>query len=543
MIVSCQDQDNEAPLTLQHGEMLNELHENHVGEIAFMETFIPFSDFSEADFQSSITMTGDSELSMRMFLKHTLTHYMSALAPDLPVNELCNKGNFQFRFLVDGKEVYVEELNTGAGGCQNKNSMTVYGVPLIDKEEPDHWGRFMWMRFFHRGGGKEALSEGNHQLTVEVRPYVALEKLRVGTVIAKGTVEVTPSEVEVDPASMAIQAIQPTDQWTISTQAYDTTLIQQLNAKIAQNYFKQVTSIAVVKDGELLIEEYFNEANRKTLHDPRSVGKTMASSMMGIAIGEGHIKNEGVTLDQFYDLSKYQNDSKAKRKITLKSLLTMSSGVDGTDNDPNSPGNEEFMYPTDDWVKFALDLKMDSNKTMEESWDYFTAGVVVLGDILHREVPGGLVKYADQKLLSPLGIQQYKWQFTPTNVPNTAGGFQLETLGFARWGQTYLDGGKHKGKQVIPANWVEQTLTKQVPIPGRDKEYYGYLFFNKIYQVGDQSYETFYMSGNGGNKVMVFKDHGLVIILTATAYGQPYMHVQGDEMVEKYLLPAVLGEQ
>ena len=206
---------------------------------------------------------------------------------------------------------------------------------------------------------------------------------------------------------------------------------------------------------------------------------------------------------------------------------------------PDSPGNEENMYPTSDWVEFALDLPMDDNKTLGKNWDYFTAGAVVLGDILNKTVPGGLDKYADKKLFKPLGINQYKWQYTPTNVPNTAGGFQMNSLDNARWGQLYLDNGRFNEKQIIPESWVQSSFTKYVTIPNKSNEYYGYLLWNKTYSVNDQQIESYYASGNGGNKIMIFKEIGVVIVITATAYNQAYAHFQADEIIEKYLLPAI----
>jgi hypothetical protein len=50
-----------------------------------------------------------------------------------------------------------------------------------------------------------------------------------------------------------------------------------------------------------------------------------------------------------------------------------------------------------------------------------------------------------------------------------------------------------------------------------------------------------YCTGNGGNKIFVFDDRDLVIVVTASAYGQRYMHSQVDEMMAKYILPAVAG--
>jgi CubicO group peptidase (beta-lactamase class C family) len=220
----------------------------------------------------------------------------------------------------------------------------------------------------------------------------------------------------------------------------------------------------------------------------------------------------------------------------------MSSIFDADDNKSDSPGNEENMYPTDDWVKFTLDLKTDSSKAACKQWNYFTAGVVVLGDILNKSVPGGLDKYSAEKLFKPLGISNYRWQYTPQNVPNTAGGLQMRSLDYAKFGQLYKNGGLWNGKQVLPQSWVKESFAKHLTLP-KDvvgEGFYGYLFWNKSYTVNNKAYETYYCSGNGGNKIFAFTDQPLVIIITAEAYNTPYAHPQVDKMMQDYILPAVL---
>ncbi|MFK5893551.1 MAG: serine hydrolase [Pseudomonadota bacterium] len=539
ILASCSEEDS-TPLSLNEGKFTNELHENNVGKIAFMNDWIAFDDFKQKDFPSQVSLNNTTDFAFRIFLGKTLTYYLNQLEPQLSTRELCDNGNFQLTFYVDNKQVYQYNLQTGAGSCDYKNSAMVYGIPLVNKNNPDHWGRFMWLKFMKKGGGQEALAGDSHQFKVEVRPYIEHEQFKVGDIIAVGKVNLVMVEKQVGQAQKAIQSIAATNKWQLSNASYDNELIKQLNKKIAQNYFKNITSITVIKQGELLIEEYFNGVSRNSLHDMRSVGKTLASTIMGIAIKEGYIKDENQILKDFYDLTAFKNHSKSKEQVTLKSLLTMSSGFDASDMNPDSAGNEENMYPTSDWVKFALDLPMDKNKIIDKNWDYFTAGAVVLGDILNKSVPDGLDKYADIKLFKPLGINQYKWQYTPTHVPNTAGGFQMSTLDNALWGQLYLDNGAYNGQQIIPKSWVKKSLTKHIAIPNRDNEYYGYLLWNKTYSVNDQQIESYYASGNGGNKIMIFKDLGVVIVITATAYNQAYAHFQSDEIIEKFLLPAIL---
>jgi len=91
---------------------------------------------------------------------------------------------------------------------------------------------------------------------------------------------------------------------------------------------------------------------------------------------------------------------------------------------------------------------------------------------------------------------------------------------------------------VLPAAWVRESLTPRVEAV--DGNRYGYLFWHKDYEMDGRRYPVTYASGNGGNKIFVFDDQPLVIVITASAYGRPYMHSQVDELMQEWLLPAVL---
>ncbi len=325
----------------------------------------------------------------------------------------------------------------------------------------------------------------------------------------------------------------------VSKNAYDKELIHQLRDSIEANVYKRLNSIVVLKQGELLMEEYYNGTKRRQVHDVRSVGKTFASAVLGIALDEGHIRSVDQSIAEFYDLKAYQNNHPLKERITLRHLLTMSSNFDGNDNDYDSPGNEENMYPQENWVEWTLNLPIDTTRAAGMEWNYFTAGVVILGDILDKTVPGGLEEYADQKLFQPIGIDRYFWPYTPQQVPNTAGGIRLTPIGFAKFGQLYLQNGNWKGSQVLPESWVKASHTAHIETkfpPNR----YGFLWWIKDYVVDGQSYPTEYCTGNGGNKIFVFKEQELVVVVTASAYGRRYMHRQVDEIMERYVLPAVV---
>lgn len=464
------------------------------------------------------------------------------LAPELSAEEANKNGNYQFTFYVDGSVVYTENLNQSAGLSTEKSSQKVLMKPFFSEANEDSWGRFLWMRFMHFGG-ELALTEGAHTLNIEIRPYVKTADIKIGHLIAAGEVSVQVIKPKATEQQITIQPIQATHDWVISKDSYNKDLIRAMNKKIAEKDFKDISSVVVIKDGALLLEEYFNGSERASLHDPRSVGKSFASTMLGIAIQEGFIQSETQSLSEFYPLKNYQNYSAQKANISLKDLMTMTSGFAGNDSDSASQGNEENMYPTPDWVKFTLDLPMQKPTSPAKEWSYFTAGVVVLGDILQKTVPQGLEAYADKKLFAPLGISQYEWQYTPQKVANTAGGIRLRALDFAKYGQLYKNGGSWGKQQIIPANWVKASLAKQVArTEQKDGGHYGYLFWNDSIESGQQSYEVAYASGNGGNKIFIFKDIPLVIVITAKAYNKAYGHPQVAQMISDYLLPAILTQ-
>lgn len=526
----------QTPDLVKSDRIVSPLHIENIGKIVFTGTGKTIQDIKRSDFLTDFKFKDKEDLNIHVFLGNSLTNYLHMLAPQLSADELTKSGNYQFTFFVDQKMTYVENLHVGAGNLKSKNQKTTFRVPLISTTNEDSWGKFLWNRFLMHGG-QEAFTSGEHQLKIEIRPYIKLDSLLVGNKIAEGELKIRVPKIKINEKLVRIQAIKPAQDWQISSTSIDTAKIEELNKKIVTQAYKDITSIVVLKNGELLIEEYFNGTNRNSLHDMRSVGKSFASTMMGMAIQEGYLKSEMQLLNEFYNLKSFQNYTPEKEQITLKDLLTMSSSFDGNDMDAGSPGNEENMYPTKNWVNFTLDLPIDQKKARAKTWDYFTAGVIILGDIIDQSVPSGLEKYADIHLFHPLGITHYKWQFTPQKVASTAGGLQLRSLDFAKYGQLYKNQGNWKGKQLLTQEWVAKSLFRQIAIS--ENEYYGYLFWNKTYSVDHKDYEVYYSSGNGGNKIFIFKDQPFVIVITSTAYNKPYGHTQVDKIMQDYLIPAL----
>lgn len=280
--------------------------------------------------------------------------------------------------------------------------------------------------------------------------------------------------------------------------------------------YGEITSVVVSRRGEVILEQYV-DGDASTLRNTRSCTKTVAGMLLGIAIERGLVGG-GVeaTLRQLLD-----GLPADKRAITLEQLLTMSSCLDCDDWDDASPGNEETMYPREDWVGFALGLPLRSERT----FSYCTAGVVTLGVALERAVGGSLPDFARTELFDPLGVERAEWQQTPLGQTSTAGGLLLTSRSLLALGELYLRG----GDGIVPRAWVDASTRPHARIDGETE--YGYLWWLKTY-AGARS---FFMTGMGGNRVHVFPQLDLVAVITSANFARRDAHALSDRLVVELL--------
>ena len=293
--------------------------------------------------------------------------------------------------------------------------------------------------------------------------------------------------------------------------------------------FGGVTSVIASRHGQL-VHEWYAEGDPELLHDTRSVTKTVAGMLIGIAVDRGDISNVDAPLLCFFDdLAPFEHEGPAKRSITLRDILTMSSVLDCDDNDPASPGNEEVMYETPDWLRFALDVPTRDTADGNQ-FRYCTAGVTALAGVLERATGRRVEEFASAHLFAPLGIHDVAWFRTPTGLVQTGGGLRLRSRDLLALGQCYLDRGMFDGTQVVSTEWVDASLHPQVSVD--DLTSYGYLWW-----IRDMPTRAALMQGNGGSKVAVLPDLDAVAVITATNYSTPGMHQLTDDILANHLIP------
>ena len=312
--------------------------------------------------------------------------------------------------------------------------------------------------------------------------------------------------------------------------------LSTLETAIRDERFHRLTSVVVAQRGAMTYEGYFDGGGAEARRNTRSVTKTVAGMLIGMAIDRGAITGVDAPLLSFFgDLEPMANDSAAKRGVTLHDILTMSSDLDCDDGDPSSPGNEEGMYESPDWLRFALDLP--AREDGDGSFRYCTAGVTTLAGVLERATGERLDAYADEHLFAPLGITDASWFRSPTGLVQTGGGLELRSRDLLALGQLYLDGGAIRGRQVVPEDWVRTSLHPHLAVDSDTA--YGYLWWLRRLRIGARTLAAPMMQGNGGSKVVILLDLGAVVVITSTNYSTPGMHEQTDRILIDHVLPAI----
>ncbi len=382
-------------------------------------------------------------------------------------------------------------------------------------------------------------------------PKLSKALLRFAFLVAFVVLNFSPAKASQGKASQALAApAQADDGLAVTSPAkagLDGESLQRLAAAAEGDEFKRLTSVLLAVDGKLLFERYFADANTETFHDVRSVTKTVTSILIGIAIDRNLLGGLDAKVFDFFPEHKVVHPDPRKRDITVEDLLTMSSLLECDDNNRYSRGNEERMYLIEDWVGFFLDLPIKGfppwvtppdKSSFGRTFSYCTAGVTTLGAVLEKATGRQVEDFAREVLFEPLGIDEVRWPLSPLGLAQTGGGARMTSRDFLKLGLLYLQKGDWDGRQVISKAWVETSTAAHVHAGGDN--FYGYLWWRRDYAVGERTFPTYFMSGNGGNKVMVVPSERLVAVITSTFYNSRGMHEQSERVLTDYLLASLV---
>ena len=295
----------------------------------------------------------------------------------------------------------------------------------------------------------------------------------------------------------------------------------------------QLHSIMIVKNGEVLLERWFNGESAEKPHLMHSVSKTFTATAIGLAISEGKLNLTDKVVSFFPDQLPTE-PSENLNAMTIRDLLTMTCGHD---TEPNAKNTDSL-----DWVKGFLAWPVKHKPG--EYYLYNSVGTYMLSAIVQKVTGEKLLDYLDTRLFQPLHIVKPEWEESPQGINCGGWGLKLKTEDMAKMGQLFLQEGKWNGKQIVPADWLKEMSKYQVPsAPSgtrfEDLEKAGLNKDNNEwvqgygYQMWICRHNAYRADGFAGQYIMVFPDRDAVLVLTtSSSLYQPYI-----DIIWEYLLP------
>ena len=316
---------------------------------------------------------------------------------------------------------------------------------------------------------------------------------------------------------------------------------EAMSAEIRSGQLGRIEAVVVEQSGSVVHEAYFRESNAGSRIDVRSVGKSLTALAVGTAIDDGRLESVNVPVwNYLIGDEPVEHDGPAKREITVDDLLSMSSTLECNDWVSRSQGNEERMYRTDVWRDFALNLPVDPDyRELPNGYgrfSYCTAGVFLLGQVVEKATGQRFDSYVQTRLFDPLDIAGADWRRSSSGEIQSGGQLGIRPADLARIGRMVLNGGTFGDRRILSADWLRTMLTPKVGVtPDMD---YGYLWWTRFFAAPDSSTTGgAFMSGNGGNIVVLLPDYDAVAVVAATSYNRDDAFDNAIAVVETYVIP------
>lgn len=321
----------------------------------------------------------------------------------------------------------------------------------------------------------------------------------------------------------------PADDWRVSTpaeQELDPILVAELYLDAVE--LETIYGLLVIKNGYLIAEKYFNKGSVEQLSKRASVTKSYVSALVGIALNHGCLTNvDQKMLDFFPDVVVHITDPR-KKQITIKEMLQMRAGYPWEETDSaywNALWSGRYLH-------CIADFPLTNDPGTEFQYSNLTSHW--LGIIVARACGTDLKSFGETHLFSPLGVEVGDWPRDLDGYYIGGGDIEFTARDMAKFGLLYLNDGEYDGEQIIPADWVQQSLKSfskdaWVAIPpqtyvGRYLRDLGYGYQWWSASVGEHHID--FAWGHGGQLIILLDGLDMVIVVTADPFYGKDLHWQ-----------------
>ncbi len=284
---------------------------------------------------------------------------------------------------------------------------------------------------------------------------------------------------------------------------------------------QRTIAFLVFQNGKLKYERYWNHG-RDSLSGSFSAAKSMISLLIGIALDEGRIKSIDQPVADYLDHFKEGE----LRKIRIRDLLTMSSGLSWKESDKGYFSLNAYGYYGDD-MEYTVS-RMEPKEAPGQFWEYRSGDTQVLGLIVEKVFGKSVSDLVSERFAKPMhfehdalwlldGEQKHEKAFCCFN------GIARD---YGRFGQLVLNNGAWSGKQIVsktyldaatkPANYLKDPTENNLPV-----DYYGYQYWIVNHPNG---LKVPSMNGLFGQYVYVIREKNAVIVRLGNSPIEKFIH-------------------
>jgi len=352
---------------------------------------------------------------------------------------------------------------------------------------------------------------------ISCHPFLHSKRRQHSILKITGTILILAMLVGCGPSPKDLKAVEYApltgDGWEVSTpveQGLDPMLVAELYYNAAK--LETIYGLLVIKNSYLIAERYFNKGSVEQKARLQSVTKSFTSALVGIALDQGLLSSVDQKMIDFFPEVADKITDLRKKQITIRHMLQMRAGYPWEESHPDlwkgllsghyPPLIEEFPLVSDPGTMFHY-----SNLT--SNW---------LGIIVDRVCGMNLKAYAEEHLFSPLDVKAGEWGQDAEGHNNGCGDLHLTARDAAKFGLLYLNDGVYEENQIVPADWVHDSLQTYsvneafVKKVGDFRDIgYGYQWWSA--NVGQ--HHVNFAWGHGGQLIVLVDESDMVIITTS----------------------------
>lgn len=281
-------------------------------------------------------------------------------------------------------------------------------------------------------------------------------------------------------------------------------------------------ALVAARHGHIVAERYYGGADADSLLAINSATKSVCALLVGPALRDGRLPGLDRTLAELAPATFATAPASPAARVTLRALLTGRSGQ----------AFDSAQLASLAAARSLVRLALAQPDTPASGWTYNDAMVALLSPVLEHAQGIDIAEQAERRLFGPLGITRWTWRRDRAGQPIASAGIALRPRDLLKLAALMAAGGRWRGTQVLPQDWVEQSLTPAGPATWRARPVqdigYGCLWFTGRLH----GQRVAWAWGYGGQFALLAPALDLVVASAATAPLPAALQPQTDAVMD-----------